>query len=249
MTQVDWPNTWTGCSDLLPGWAGFWWYKVGSTWTVLSTVLTMSSSGLKFSTFTWILYRSSSYSTLNTHPRRHSKLSLYSSVADPDVYPGSRIRLFSIPDPGSRIRTVSIQDPGSASKNLSILSQKKWFLSSRKYDPGCSSQIPDPDADFLPIPDPRSQIQGSKRHRIPDPISRIRIRNTALQYCCHEGATSNWIICYNHRSSTQGWLAWINVCLLCIQRNKLHCRKYTIELPPHIPHAQASIRKYTYKAI
>ncbi len=30
-----------------------------------------------------------------------------------DVYPGSRIRLFSIPDPGSRIRTVSIPDPGS----------------------------------------------------------------------------------------------------------------------------------------
>jgi hypothetical protein len=33
---------------------------------------------------------------------------------------------------------------------------KKWFLSSKKYDPGCSSRIPDPDADFLPsrIPDP-----------------------------------------------------------------------------------------------
>jgi hypothetical protein len=30
-----------------------------------------------------------------------------------DVYPGSRIRLLSIPDPGSRIRTVFIPDPGS----------------------------------------------------------------------------------------------------------------------------------------
>jgi hypothetical protein len=29
-----------------------------------------------------------------------------------------------------------------------------------------------------PIPDPGSQIQGSKRHRIPDPVSRIR--NTAI---------------------------------------------------------------------
>jgi hypothetical protein len=28
-----------------------------------------------------------------------------------DVYPGSRIRHFSIADPGSRIRTVSIPDP------------------------------------------------------------------------------------------------------------------------------------------
>jgi hypothetical protein len=69
-----------------------------------------------------------------------------------------------IPDPGSdffpsRIRTVSIPDPGSSSKNLSILTPKKakkWFLSSKKYDSGSSSGIPDPDADFLPprIPDP-----------------------------------------------------------------------------------------------
>jgi hypothetical protein len=43
-----------------------------------------------------------------------------------DVYPGSRIRLFSIPDPGSpRIRTVSIPDPGSSSKNFNILTPKK----------------------------------------------------------------------------------------------------------------------------
>ncbi len=102
-----------------------------------------------------------------------------------DVYPGSRIRLFSIPDPGSwipdpwsQIRTASIPDPGSSSKNLSILTPKKakkWFLSSKKYDPGCSSRIPDPDADFLPsrIPDP-----GVKK--APNPGSRIRIRNTGI---------------------------------------------------------------------
>ncbi len=76
-----------------------------------------------------------------------------------------------IPDPtfshpGSRIRTVSNPDPGSASKNLSILyiltKKKKWFLSSRKYDPGCSSRIRR--LTFYP-----SRIQGSKRQRIPDP--------------------------------------------------------------------------------
>jgi hypothetical protein len=39
------------------------------------------------------------------------------------VYPGSRIRLFSIPEPN-----LSIPDPGSASKNLSILTQKNGFL-------------------------------------------------------------------------------------------------------------------------
>jgi hypothetical protein len=86
--------------------------------------------------------------------------SVYTSVADPDP---------TFFHPGSRIRTVSIPDPGSSSKNLSILNPqkaKKWFLSSKKYDPGCSSRIPDPDADFLP-----SRIQGSKRYPIPDPGS------------------------------------------------------------------------------
>jgi hypothetical protein len=82
-----------------------------------------------------------------------------------DVYPRSVDPgcLSRIPDPTfshprSRIRTFSIPDPGSASKNLSI------FLSSRKYDSGCSSRILDPDADFLPIPDP-----GVKK--APDPGS------------------------------------------------------------------------------
>ncbi len=39
-------------------------------------------------------------------------------------------------------------------------------LCSRKYDPGCSFRIPDPDPDFT---HPGSRIQGSKRHLIPDP--------------------------------------------------------------------------------
>jgi hypothetical protein len=88
-----------------------------------------------------------------------------------DVYPGSQIRLFSVPDPGSELSPSRIPDPGS-SKNLSILTpkkaNKKEFLSSKKYDPGCSSRIPDPDADFLPsrIPDP-----GVKKAPTPDPGS------------------------------------------------------------------------------
>jgi hypothetical protein len=49
---------------------------------------------------------------------------------------------FRIPDqtffhPGSRIRIFSIRE--------SILTPKKLFLISRKYDPGCSFRIPDPD--------------------------------------------------------------------------------------------------------
>ncbi len=81
-----------------------------------------------------------------------------------DVYPGS----YFFP---SLIRTVSIPDSGSSSKNLSILipkKAKKWFLSSKKYDLGCSSRIPDP---LLTFSHPGSRIQGSKRHPIPDPGS------------------------------------------------------------------------------
>ncbi len=74
-----------------------------------------------------------------------------------DVYPGSRIRIFSIPD------------PGSASKNFKYFNPKKWFLSSRKYDPGCSSQIRIPDPGSRGQTGTGSWIQGSKRHRILDP--------------------------------------------------------------------------------
>jgi hypothetical protein len=71
-----------------------------------------------------------------------------------------------IPDPGSevfpsRIRIFSIPDFESASNYLSILTQT-WFLSSWKYDPSCSYRI----RILILYP---SRIQGSKRHRIPDP--------------------------------------------------------------------------------
>ncbi len=62
---------------------------------------------------------------------------------------------------------------------------KKLFLSSKKYYPGCSSRIPVPDADFLPIPDPGSRISDPGVKKAPNPGSRIRIRNTgsANKYC------------------------------------------------------------------
>jgi hypothetical protein len=98
--------------------------------------------------------------------------------------PGSRIRLFSIPDPGSRIRTVSIPDPGSRIvkefKYFNPKKPKKWFLSSKKiwyglFHPG--SRIP-----MLTFSHPGSRIPdpGVKKHPIPDPGSRIRIRNTGF---------------------------------------------------------------------
>jgi hypothetical protein len=48
-----------------------------------------------------------------------------------------------IQDVFSQIPDPNFFHPGSASKNLSILTQMV-FLSSRKYDPCCSSWIPDP---------------------------------------------------------------------------------------------------------
>jgi hypothetical protein len=83
------------------------------------------------------------------------------------------------PDPGSNFFLSLIQVPRSEFfpsriripdriKELKYFNPKKWFLSSRKYDPGCSFQIPDRDPD-LSIPDP-----GSRGQKAPDPGSRIR---------------------------------------------------------------------------
>ncbi len=113
-----------------------------------------------------------------------------------DVYPGSRIRLFSIPDPnclhpGSRILIKEF-------KYFNPQKSNKWFLSSKKYAPGCSSRIPDPDADFLPsrIPDPG--VKQSTQSRIPDPdpqhcvlvqctlyvnVVKVYLSDSAFAYC------------------------------------------------------------------
>ncbi len=89
---------------------------------------------------------------------------LPSRIPDPTFFhPGSRIRTVSIPDPGSRIlKEFKYFNPKKA---------KKWFLSSKKYDPGCSSRIPDPWSGcwLSPIPDPGSRGQKSTQSRIPDP--------------------------------------------------------------------------------
>jgi hypothetical protein len=63
----------------------------------------------------------------------------------------------SIPDPGSKFFTIRIQDPGE-------FYPKKWLLSygnlSRVVHPGSGSRGQKSTG---------SRIQGSKRHRIPDP--------------------------------------------------------------------------------
>ncbi len=70
-----------------------------------------------------------------------------------EVYPGSRIGIFCIPD------------PGFASRNPSILT----LLSSRKYDPGCSSRIQILIIYPFRIPDPGNRCQKGTGSRMPDP--------------------------------------------------------------------------------
>ncbi len=82
-----------------------------------------------------------------------------SRILDPKFFhPGSRIRIFSPGDEffPSRIRIREF-----------VFYPNKFFLNSRKYDPGCSylirilifspSQIPDPGLTKLRIPDPNPQ--------------------------------------------------------------------------------------------
>jgi hypothetical protein len=80
---------------------------------------------------------------------------------------------FSIPDLGSEFFPSRIPEPHQRISIFHYFNPKKWFLSSREYNPACSSRIPDPYPDFLPIPDP-----GVKK--APEPGSRIR--NTAVNY-------------------------------------------------------------------
>jgi hypothetical protein len=66
-----------------------------------------------------------------------------------------------------------------------------FFLSSRKYDPGCSSwiRILDPDLDFLPILNP-----GVKK--APDPGSAATLR-TGTRHPFVRVLSTNYIICCN----------------------------------------------------
>jgi hypothetical protein len=88
---------------------------------------------------------------------------IFKSVADPGCL--SRIRLFSIPDsgseffhPGSRIRI----------KEFKYFNPQKWFLSSRKCDPGCSSRSGSRIRILTFYP---SRIQGSRVKKVPNPES------------------------------------------------------------------------------
>ncbi len=124
----------------------------------------------------WLLFGSLSPSKFGNKISSFADLGCLSRILDPgsECFP-SRIqdpesKFFPswIPDPRFEFFPSRILDPRCLSKNLSILTIKKWFLSSPKYNPGFPSRIriQDLDPDYLPIPDPdlgsQSRIQGSK---------------------------------------------------------------------------------------
>jgi hypothetical protein len=104
-----------------------------------------------------------------------------------------------IPDRGSDFFPSRIPDPnclhpdpGYASKNLSILTPRKWFLNSRKYDPGCSSRIriltfypsriPDPGVKKAPDPGFATLVRTASAFLLLSHWIRILIRKGA-QVC------------------------------------------------------------------
>ncbi len=80
--------------------------------------------------------------------------------------------IFSIPDPVSRVKNTRFK----------YFLPKKLFLSSRNYDPVCSSRIPDPDLDFYPSWIPDSGSRNQKGTRNPDPDSQHRFSFYVKQF-------------------------------------------------------------------
>jgi hypothetical protein len=81
-----------------------------------------------------------------------------SRIPDPTFFhPGSRVQDPNCLHPGSRILIKEV-------KYFNPKKSKKWFLSSKKYDPGCSSRI-----QMLTFSHPGSRGQKGTQSRIPDP--------------------------------------------------------------------------------
>ncbi len=88
-----------------------------------------------------------------------------------DVYPGSRLPIFF--HPGSQI----------CIKEFKYFNSKKWFLSSRKYDSGCSSRI----LFFYP-----SRIPDIGVKKAPDPGSATLKLRKNFQKCVFNSKWKGW---------------------------------------------------------
>ncbi len=111
------------------------------------------------------------------------------SVADSDFIPDPN---FSIPDPGSRVKTIPDTGSGSASKNLSIFNPTNCYCALR-------NMIRDvhPESGSWFFTHPGSWIQGSKRHRIPDPATLI----VMIWYSC-------WLELLNTKITLEHTAVW-----------------------------------------
>ncbi len=135
---------------------------------------------MPFSQRVWLLFGSLSPSKFGDEISSFADLGCLSWKLDPksEFFPSWVI------DPGSKFFPSQIPDPNFShhwwKKEFKYFNPKKWFQRSKKYDSGFSSWILILTfySSQIPILDPRSWIQGSKRHRIPDPGSLIWIHIT-----------------------------------------------------------------------
>ncbi len=133
----------------------------------------------------WLLFGSLSPSKFGNEISSFADLGCLSRILDPgsECFPSriqdpvSKFFPSRIRDPRFEFFPSRILDPWCISKSSSVLTKKKWFFSSQKYDPGFPSRIriPDLDPDFLPIPDPypETQIPNPGIKKAPDPCSVI----------------------------------------------------------------------------
>ncbi len=122
------------------------------------------------------------------------------SVADPGCL--SRIPDPTFFHPGFRIRTVSISDPNCLHpgswiriKEFKYFSPKKLFLSYRKYDAGCSSQIPDPGVKKAPDPGSGSATLQKWPTKV-EKIKKFHVWNAGCSLLRAEGFFCNLDVLY-----------------------------------------------------
>ncbi len=129
---------------------------------------------------------------------------IFIRIPDPNFFhPGSRIRIFSIPDPGclSRIRILIFYP---------FRIPEFFPFRIRVVHPGSGLFIPDPDPDFLPIPHPGSRGQGTG--------SRIRIRNTGpgAHFLNNDRESQLWIL----NPLWQKQKKWVHTCIWGFARRR-----------------------------
>ncbi len=113
---------------------------------------------------------------------------------------GSKFFPSWIPDPRSEFFPSRVLDPGSASKNLSILTKK---IVSQLSEIWSGFSIPDPEPDFLPIPNPDLvfQIPNPGVEKAPEPWSQVPdLDSQHWRFWLYSGCRGyRWLLTFNGR--------------------------------------------------